>query len=159
MAVDVKAEIGKKANNSNARKKRLFFESIFCFLISFYMTTLISKWFKQLFIHQASSERSLKTCPSNQSYQQDKHAMLAQQIPLDRSCLLGETMTDRCMIVDQPSTMSDAEAMHCDEQENENRNFPTDNSTETKEARKDTIVIDKFQACFIDCTCQCEVMI
>jgi hypothetical protein len=61
--------------------------------------------------------------------------------------------SDRCIIVDKPSTMSDADAMHCDDgrQEKSSKVF-VKNITE-----KNTIVVDKFQACFIDCTCQCEV--
>jgi hypothetical protein len=51
-------------------------------------------------------------------------------------------INDRCIIVDKPS---DVDAIHCGEIQ-----IPTLKT-------KDTIIIDKFQTCFIDCTCQCEV--
>jgi len=85
------------------------------------MTTLINNWFKQIFIHQASSSCQKKT------------------------------PTDQCIIVDKPSTMSDVDAMHCDD---------VKKPPEIKSLIKnDTIITDKFQACFIDCACQCEVII
>lgn len=65
--------------------------------------------------------------------------------------------SDRCTIVDKPSTMSDVDAMFCGEKSIENRTSRDENSMDAKQIRKDTIVIDRFQACFIDCRCQCEV--
>ena len=65
--------------------------------------------------------------------------------------------SDRCTFVDKPSTMSDVDAMFCQEKSIENRTIRDENSIDAKQIRKDTIVIDKFQACFIDCQCQCEV--
>ena len=113
------------------------------------MATLINNWFKQIFTHHAL----------NQSYHTDINSAPGQHIDIDRNCLLGEIMTARCTIVDKPSTMFDADAMHCDDEQNENRNILLNNPTEIQSTKKDTIVIDKFQTCFIDCTCQCEVKI
>ncbi|CAF1679524.1 unnamed protein product [Adineta ricciae] len=64
--------------------------------------------------------------------------------------------SDRCTFVDKPSTMSDVDAMFCQDKSIENRTIRDENSIDVKQIRKDTIVIDKFQACFIDCQCQCE---
>ena len=50
---------------------------------------------------------------------------------------------------DKPSTISDIDTMNC--------NHEQKNSIEMKLLNHDTMVIDKFQACFIDCKCQCEV--
>lgn len=55
---------------------------------------------------------------------------------------------DRCTIVTKPSTMSDVDEINCND---------VKTSTELKPSKKDIIVKEKFQACFIDCTCQCEV--
>jgi hypothetical protein len=118
------------------------------------MTMLINNWFKKMFTHHASSNVGLKT---SSSYSKDINTIPGQHININRNCLLGEIITDRCTIVDKPSTMSDADAMHCDDEQNENRNILQKIPTEIKPLKKDTIVIDKFQACFIDCTCQCEV--
>ncbi|CAF0814777.1 unnamed protein product [Adineta steineri] len=97
------------------------------------MTTFINKWFKQIFIHYALTDVDLQKSSSNQTYYKDKNLV-----------------NDRCTIVDKPSTMSDVDAMYHNEKQNEN--FLIEN----QELKKDTIVIDKFQTCFIDCTCQCE---
>ncbi len=83
--------------------------------------TVINYWFKQMFIHHASSQKQ-----KNNS------------IP-----------TDRCILVNKPSTMSNVDSIHCDDD--------VKKPIEMKLLKKDIIVLDKFQTCFIDCTCQCEV--
>lgn len=98
------------------------------------MSRLIKDWLEGIFIHHASS-----------------------QTKSNRSSLFGETLNDRCTLVDQPSTMSDADAMHCDDEENSNTKQTSKTSVDPKVSRKETVVVDRFQACFIDCECQCEV--
>ncbi len=123
------------------------------------MATLINNWFKQMFTHHASSDVRVQTSSSNRSFHKDKTSNTGGQVHIDQTCLLGETITDRCTIVDQPSTMSDADAMHCDDEQKENKKILLNKPTVIEPSKKNTIVIDKFQACFIDCTCQCEVKI
>lgn len=64
--------------------------------------------------------------------------------------------SDRCTVVNRPSSMSDVDSMPC-VGANQDRPSPSANANELNAPPKDTIVIDRFQACFIDCTCQCEV--
>ncbi len=123
------------------------------------MATLINNWFKRMFTHHASSDVRLQTSSSNRSYHKDKTSITGGQVHIDQTCLLDETITDRCTIVDKPSTMFDADAMHCDDEQKETKNILLNNPTVIEPSKKNTIVIDKFQACFIDCTCQCEVKI
>ncbi|CAF3605780.1 unnamed protein product [Rotaria sordida] len=111
------------------------------------MTTLINNWFKQTFIHYASS---------NQFYDKNINVISLEPININQNCLLNKTITDQCIIVDKPSTMSDADTMHYNDEKNKNKNFLLDNSTEMKLSDQNTIFIDKFKACFIDCVCQCE---
>ncbi|CAF2916961.1 unnamed protein product [Rotaria sp. Silwood2] len=125
-------------------------------IVSFYMTTLINNWLKQIFIHYASLNNDLKMSSLNQSHEKNMNIISVEPININRNCSLNKEMTDRCIIVDKPSTMSDADNMHYNDEKNKNKNFLLDNSTEIKPSKQNTIIIDKFKACFIDCECQCE---
>lgn len=120
------------------------------------MKALINSWLKSLFVHNAASN-----CASDIDGNTDLSTRVLAQAPclnIDPKRLLGENISDRCIIVNRPSAMSDIDAMQCDaEGAASNGNSQMKSPRETQLARKDTTVIDKFQACFIDCTCQCEV--
>ncbi|CAF1160202.1 unnamed protein product [Rotaria sp. Silwood1] len=110
----------------------------------------INNWLKQIFIHYASSKSS------NQSYEKNINKISIEPNNINRSDSLNTTLTDRCLIVDKPSTMSDADIMYCNDKKNQNQNFLSNNATEMKSPKQNTIILDKFKVCFIDCVCQCE---
>ena len=119
------------------------------------MTALISSWLKSLFLQNAASN-----CASDVDANTNSATRMSPQAPclnIDRKRLLGESVSDRCLIVDRPSTMSDVDAMQCAGAGDSNGNSQAKSPLETQLTKKDMVVMDKFQACFIDCTCQCEV--
>ena len=120
------------------------------------MTALISSWLKSLFVQNAASN-----CASDGDGNTNSATRMSPQAPclnIDRKRLLGESVSDRCLIVDRPSAMSDVDAMQCAAGAGDsNGNSQMKSPRETRLAKKDTVVMDTFQACFIDCTCQCEV--